>query len=40
MKIVGPLGKETGTGSGAPLEMMIQLIVSTFYLSTDIKQSF
>ena len=40
MKIVGQLDKETGTGSKAPLEMMIQLIVSTFYSSTDIKQSF
>ena len=40
MKIVDQLGKETGAGSEAPLEMMIQLIASTFYLSTDIKQSF
>ena len=39
MKIVSQLGKETGTGLGAPLEMMIQLIVSTFYSSTYIKQS-
>ena len=30
MEIVGPLDKETGAGSGAPLEMMIQLIVSIF----------
>ena len=39
MKIVDQLGKETGTGSEAPLEMMIQVIVSTFYSSTYINQS-